>query len=291
MTHVRQVYWPIPPFGDPQFTVHFMLDGAQELGTADTEPPDYTATEPGYATASFTTSQIPAGRHWIDLTRTDGRFSPLVNQVSVLVLSPVEHGGTLENLYRLLLNRPPDPGGAAYFAGKPAAYVAAFLESSTERHRLIVNDLLYPRYLRRDADPGGSAYFTGLLDAGYSIRQVTSFMLSSPEYMEHTGGGALISYRTVSLYLDLFGRFGDASERAYWDPKLATVNPGAFVNAIVSSDEASRRIVDEEYQLYLQRPADSAAQAYWGGAMHAGLSVEGFTVALVASPEFAARWS
>ena len=207
------------------------------------------------------------------------------------MLSPVVHGGTLENLYRFLLNRPPDPSGAAYFAGKPPAYVAAAIESSTERHRLIVDELLYPRYLRRDADPSGSNYYTGLLDKGYSARQVTSFILGSQEYWEDATTSWY--FPSVAWYIDILDRVADTSEQAYWNGQIGSnaTRRGPAVHAIEYSDEASERIVDDAYALYLQRPAGPSERTYWAGAMRAGLSVEGFTVAVVASPEFAALWS
>lgn len=285
LTLVHQSCIPIQGYTESPLQMHFLVDNSQELGTATTQPYDPCQQ---FTTAHLHTTQIPAGRHWIVMKDDLGT---MFGQASVLVLSPVAHGGTLENLYRFLLNRPPDPSGAAYFRGKPSTYVAAVIESSTERHRLVVNELVYPRYLHRDADPGGSSYFTALLDRGLGERQLAGVILASPEYVKRNTSAGLWPYLTVAVYLDALNRLAAQPERDYWDNQIDSAGAGPAVHALVYSDEASERIVDAAYGLYLQRQPGPSERAYWVGAMHAGLTVEGFTVNVVGSPEFAARWS
>jgi hypothetical protein len=283
LTYVHQFCHPgFPP--DGPFVLHFLVDGTQDLGTATTQPYDPCAHE--FTTATLNTTQVPAGRHWIVVKDDTGL---IFKQFATFVLCPVPHGGTLENLYRFLLNRPLDPSGAAYFAGKPSSYVAAALESSPERHRLVVNELLYPRYLNRDADPPGSNYFATLLDSGMSERTVTAIIEASDEYAGFDS--SVIPPAPMSLYLDDLNRFASTAESDYWKGQMASAGVGPAVNAIVYSDEASERIVDSAYNLYLQRQAGPSERAYWVGAMRSGLTVEGFTVNVLSSPEFAARWS
>src|SRR5207249_3957601 len=107
------------------------------------------------------------------VTILDEGGSQTTANLSVFVLSTIPTGNVNERfvaqVYRVLLHREADPGGAAVFRslldkGISRSDVALGIESSPEYRNLFV-DSLYQTYLGRPADPFGLNTFVAFLGA------------------------------------------------------------------------------------------------------------------------------
>ena len=96
------------------------------------------------------------------------------------------NSGFVQAIYQDVLNRAPDPGGAAAQAGALAggesrADVAAYVLAASERFGARV-DAAYQNYLHRAVDPGGYTGAVTELQAGMTDEQLAAILLSSTEY-------------------------------------------------------------------------------------------------------------
>jgi len=141
-------------------------------------------------------------------------------------------------------------------------------------------DSYYLKYLDRAADPAGQAAWVSVLEHGGTAEQVAIGFLSSPEY--YNRATALSSSPdpdanfVQSLYEQLLGRPGSATEIEGWLMQLATLGRNGVVAGIVGSAEYR---TDEVLGLYItllhrQGRPSAAELAFWANSNFDLLSIE-----------------
>lgn len=191
-------------------------------------------------------------------------------------------------LFQALFGRPPDAGGADFWAeqvenGRARAQVVHALWQAPE-HRARQVDGYYQTLLHRTADAGGETYWVGLFLAGATEEQIQEDILTSPEYLAaHNGAAALVT----GLYHDVLGRDADGAGEAGWQSALGNgLRPQAVVAAFVNSEEVGTQLVQTWYTSFLRRPADPGSTHYWIGLGQGNGWQETVGEALLASEEF-----
>jgi D-alanyl-D-alanine carboxypeptidase/Domain of unknown function (DUF4214) len=160
-----------------------------------------------------------------------------------LALSPEWAGARIDELYRRVLGRDPEPGGQTYWLdqlsrGRTLEAVAAGFYGSDEYHDLVGRtdgafvDSLYERLLERSPDPGGRAEWLDQLQRGVTRTQVADAFHGSVESRRQ---------RVDALYLELLGRAPDAAGRTFWVDRLTALGDVALASHLAASDELHRR--------------------------------------------------
>jgi streptogramin lyase len=140
--------------------------------------------------------------------------------------------------------------------------VANDIIRSDEAYRRLV-DTFYLQYLGRPADPGGETSWAKALEHGSTEEQVIAGFLGSPEYYDHAT--ALASALSPdanfvqSLYEQLLGRVGSASEIQGWVNQLPTLGRSGVALNILNSSEALTDRVLQFYVHLLHRPGRPSA--------------------------------
>jgi hypothetical protein len=93
-----------------------------------------------------------------------------------------------------------------------------------------------------------------------------------------------------SLYNEILGRTGTTAEIDAWATLLASSPNGqaTVANGILHSSAALARIVDQYYNQFLNRSAESAGQAFWVNQLQQGVSLEAVQAGFLSSREFLA---
>jgi hypothetical protein len=172
-------------------------------------------------------------------------------------------------LYQDVLGRTPDPTGINYWSGfldqgMSRGLLAGQLTHTTEALTRAL-DNLYEHYLGRRADTSGTAAFLPMLVSGQD-EQVQAQLLGSPEYSQFHQASSLHDF-LAHLYVDVLGRPADAAAEAYFGGAQFAGNRTAIASAVVSSPEANRVLIQQDYERFLQREPDSAGAAYWANAL------------------------
>lgn len=160
-----------------------------------------------------------------------------------LALSPEWAGVRIDELYRRILRRPPEPGGQAYWLGQLAGgrtleSVAAALYGSEEHYGLVGRrddayvDSLYRQLLGREPDAGGRAAWVERLRTGLSRTDVAASFYGSVESRRQ---------RVDALYDEVLGRLADQAGRDFWVERLPVLGDVALASHLAASDELHRR--------------------------------------------------
>lgn len=167
----------------------------------------------------------------------------------------------VQNLYRELLGRAPDPQGQAAWlsrlqqggnsAGSRASVVQAFL-SSPEYLRHWVS-CVYENFLNRAPDAAGLQYWVQQLNrpaapgAGIDEQAVVAAILGSSEYLGLNGGTA--QGWIGGLYQDVLGRAADPGGSAYWIQQASQqgVQRNQLALAFLDSPEALHKLLNADY--------------------------------------------
>jgi hypothetical protein len=196
-------------------------------------------------------------------------------------------------LYQDLLGRPADSGGLAFFTGlldtggATRAQVVQMFLSSSEYRALVVNRL-YEKYLNRSADAAGLSGNVTALSQGATDEQVALALLASPEFF--ADAGSTNTGFVQALYQDILHRTPGPTEVANWLTVLhGGVSRAAVAGAILGSGEYHQFVVEQYFQDFLGRPADSAGLASLAGALNAGQADESVLAQFVTSAEYFAR--
>ena len=145
-------------------------------------------------------------------------------------------GKVVDDLYRLVLDRPVDPTGRAYWvgrleAGTPVRHVAVALFASPEFYPGspggFVTDL-YRTILGRFPDPAGKGYWTSRLGAGASRSSVAAALYQSGESRRT---------RVDALYRELLGRRPGPSDASYWAGRLVREDDLVLAAHLLASTE------------------------------------------------------
>ncbi|MCO8128021.1 DUF4214 domain-containing protein [Acidimicrobiia bacterium EGI L10123] len=160
-----------------------------------------------------------------------------------LALSPEWAGVRIDDLYRDVLGRAPEPGGQAYWLdqlrrGRTLEAVAAGFYGSDEYYGVVGGrdgdyvDSLYARLLERAPDPGGRQQWLDQLRAGLSRTSVADAFYGSVESRRQ---------RVDALYDEILGRAPDPAGRSFWVERLPALGDVALASHLAASDELHRR--------------------------------------------------
>jgi len=260
-------------------TVSFS-EGSTVLGTG-------TLDAQGHAT--FTTSSIFIGSHWITATYNGdttwlGSTAPAINQ---LIGTP--HQRYVELLYEDLLHRQADLYGMNIWAGmldNGQSYnsVATQFASKPEYDADVITSL-YVNCLGRQPDAPGLALRISQMQAGMNATDLQAILLGSPEFFARAGGNNT-AYVTA-LYQTVLQRTPDPA-MANWITILTTGldTIGGVARRIVLSDESRGLIINTMYGTYLGRTSDPQSLVIFKNLLTNGISQPDLIADFVASPEF-----
>jgi hypothetical protein len=200
----------------------------------------------------------------------------------------------VENLYEFLLGRAADPGAEVWvniltggsgtnIPSLPS--VVAGIESSAEYRTDLVQGL-YRQYLHRSADATGLKNFVDALNSGQTVEQVAAIIVGSAEYFAlhgNTEGGFL-----AALYEDVLNRMVDPG--AFKNFSQALVGGGTSRSQVAAmlfaSTEYQADLVQSDYQLALERPADAAGLIGFVNALQQqGATDQAILARILGSPE------
>jgi hypothetical protein len=192
----------------------------------------------------------------------------------VVVTSIPSNPFQVSGWYKDVLGRAPDSTGASYWLAQLNEHqipvvklVTGFL--STPEHYAIDVDQLYSTYLHRGADSAGLAFWTNLLTQGIDGRQLIVDFLLSAEYQRlHADDTSFVQ----AMYHDVLTRAAGASEVSTWQQQLAAgaLNRLAVARAFVTSSEADHDVVIQDFERFLGRAPEAAAEQYFVAALQNG---------------------
>ncbi len=141
-----------------------------------------------------------------------------------------------------------------------AKAVSAIVNS--DEYRGLDVDRTFVQFLRRKADAGGRSYWVSSLRSGKALWRFRAQLLGSNEYFSKAGGtnAAFVT----KAYNDVLGRTPDPSGLAYWTNKLdAGADRGSVALQFLSSTEARRNIVKDQFLRFLDRFPTTAEENTW----------------------------
>ncbi len=193
----------------------------------------------------------------------------------------------VEGLYRTLVGGPADTAGLVYWvrqlrAGEPRDQIVQSFWASAS-HRNLQIEALYQALLGRAAGPNDLAYWGSVFAAGASETDVETLIVTSPEFAaSHPDANSFIN----ALYQIALGRPADGAALSYWQGVLNSGGRAAVARGILTSDEASVRMLGIVYIQMLHRGYSPAEQQFWLGQLHSGLTPADVTVQILSSDEF-----
>jgi uncharacterized delta-60 repeat protein len=197
-------------------------------------------------------------------------------------------------VYHHLLYRLAEAAGLTYWSGQldqgvSRGQVVLQIEASLEYRQNMVRQL-YREVLRREVEPYGLSVWADYLGQGGTIEHLRASLLGSPEYFAGPGLGKNDPFLTA-LYADVLNRADlDSAGQQTWPPLLAGGAPrGDVAQAILDSEEGSRRAVAGMYAQYLGRPADDFGLNLFSQALQQGTRIEDVIATLLASDEYLAQ--
>jgi hypothetical protein len=196
-------------------------------------------------------------------------------------------------LYLDLLQRSADPGGLAYWTdqlnlGTARADVVREFQATSE-YATEQLQILYNRLLGRKADVPGLIHFEQELNSGQTIQDVTAQILSSDEYYDDRAGNSNATF-LAALYSDIFDRAPDTTGVTQLGGSLDLgESREAVVQALMSSDEAHQRQIDQLYHEFLFRAPDDTGLAFFKGALQEGASWDQIVASMISSDEYFAH--
>jgi uncharacterized delta-60 repeat protein len=196
-------------------------------------------------------------------------------------------------LYRDVLARLSDAPGRSFWVGQLTAgasreQVASGFWLSPE-HRGMVVDQFYTALLHRPADAPGRNFWVNYLLTGGSESDVVVAFVTSPECTAaHAANAAFVQ----GLYTDILQRPGSEAEVAFWEQLLqqGIASRPALANFFLSSDEALRDALDQDYEEFLGRAPDPVGQRAFMTAIESDQATPRLIIAdVLGSDEYFAR--
>jgi autotransporter-associated beta strand protein len=271
------------------FTVRQLLYGGVLLSTPGTDSYQVTAIS-GATVSGLNFADVPTS---ITVPLTLPPNSPFPAQGNA-------NADWVEGVYRAVLNRDADAAGLADWTGKlnsgaqTRVQVVQGIRNSPEHFAQEI-EAFYITLLGRTADPAGLAHWVGQLQSGVREEQIAFDFLDSPEYL-----GKGDKFFVDSMYLSLLGRSFDAAGEASWLAQLgddpsgnqvgqATLTHEQVIRDFLFSTESLTRLTQGYYQVFLQRPADTAGVNSWVNQLLLGQPFLTIGEDFLASDEFFAR--
>jgi hypothetical protein len=134
-----------------------------------------------------------------------------------------------------------------YNAQGQAAVANGILRSSEALGRVV--DSFYIRFLGRQSDAAGRAAWINTLQHGSTLESVETGFLTSPEYL-----GYIDTDFVQSLYINLLGRTGSASELAAWNSQIQTLGLAGIANSFLTSQEFRADNVNADFASFIHSP-------------------------------------
>jgi hypothetical protein len=160
-----------------------------------------------------------------------------------------------------------------------AAVANGILRSSEALGRIV--DGFYLRFLGRQSDPGGRANWISFLQHGGTEEQLENLFLTSPEYQSHINTDFV-----QSLYINILGRTGSASELAGWNSQLQQLGLGGIASGFTQSAENRADTVLALFETFLHRVPGTAETSAFVNSSADFLSLEAM---VLSSPEYFAN--
>jgi hypothetical protein len=273
-------------------------------------PPAYTFSTADNGSHNFTATLKTPGTQNLAVIASDNSFGSLQTGITVIpaavskidLIAPnlvgIQSGfltadtAYIGALYQSLLNRPVDSGGLSHWlqmllAGVSRQQLATAIWQSPE-HRGVEVDQFYVTFLGRSPDPAGRMTWVNAFLAGATEVDVMRGLLTSAEYQAtHASDTSFVS----GLYSQVLGRAADPAGQAAWLLALQNgVSRPALAQAVLTSAEADRRVVDQYYMSFLNRAADPAGEQAWTDVLVSGrATLESVGESILASDEYFSR--
>jgi hypothetical protein len=156
---------------------------------------------------------------------------------------------------------------------------------NTDEYRGTDVDRVFLRYLRREADAGGRTYWINSIENGKSLRQFRAQLFGSNEYFTKAGGTNATF--VARAYEDVLGRKPDPSGLAYWTNKANNgTERGLIARQFLSSAEAERTIVRDQFLRFLDRQPAVAELTQWTAALDSANGEQALIVALASGGDY-----
>ncbi len=246
-----------------------IVDAASAVGGAVSSPPPSSSPPPVSATVLPVLPPAPS------------------DQIHALILGSDEYyqvngatpQGFVNALYRDLLGRAPDPGGASYWLGRLAsgssrsdvAYgIASSIEAQrTKIARWFLSDLGWNADLQQIKTIHPIVDWANAPASGAGDASIRARILSSSEFFANNGGTN--AGFVAGLYRAVLGREPDPNGASYWLNRLATgASRGDVALAILNATEAKDTTAALWFQNDLRRPTPLAVLKADPGVMNWG---------------------
>lgn len=132
-----------------------------------------------------------------------------------------------------------------------AAAVTGIYRSAESLGRIV--DTFYLRFLGRQSDTSGRNGWINFLQNGGTEEKLETLFLTSPEYIGHINTDFV-----QSLYINILGRTGSASELAGWNNAIQQLGLAGIANAFTNSTENRSNTVRSYFQTFLHRTPSGA---------------------------------
>ncbi len=243
--------------------------------------PPATATSAAIVLQNAPTTTVQAEGNLFSTTPASVVFVA-ANGGSINLANPiVSDAAFVQSLYTKLLGRSASSSEQTFWIKEinlqGQATVANEILRSSESLGPIV-DKLYLQFLGRQSDSSGRAAWISFLQNGGTEEQVETAFLASPEYLSHIDTDFV-----QSLYINIFGRTGGASELAFWNNDIQALGLAGIANGFVQSSENRTNVITGDYQTLLYR---TPTQAEIGTMVNSQLDLLSVEVEILSSNEF-----
>ena len=254
-----------------------------------------------------------------------GKEKRSIKSSCVVMVKEINYGNTVEGfvyrLYRLILNRKPDPSGLTtwtnllYNKQSTGAEVALGFVNSREFTNRTISDseyveLLYQAFMDRNSDSGGKRTWVNLLENGVSRLSVFKGFAESVEFdricqkfgilrgavnlTEPRDQNAQITMFVYRLYRVCLGRKAEVEGLNDWTRVLLEhhYDPKGVAKGFIFSRELQGRNLSPEdyvelhYQAFMGRKSDPSGKAAWVRLLREGMSKEELFWGFANSQEF-----
>ncbi len=190
----------------------------------------------------------------------------IANGGTVNITGPLQSNASISSppafVQTLFLDDLGRPGSASDVSGWVSVFNAdgqatvaqGLLFSSESLGRLV--DSFYLRFLGRQSDTAGRASWISFLQNGGTEQQMENLFVTSPEYLAHIDTDFV-----QSLYINILGRTGSASELAFWNNQLQTLGLSGVANGFTGSAENRQNTAIADYETYLYRAPRAAEES------------------------------
>lgn len=194
----------------------------------------------------------------------------------------------INQIYIDLLGRPADAAslatlGGLLTGGTPLSTVASSVLTSTE-YRTRVLTTFYATFLRRTPSAAEISFWLPTFGASLTDEQIEAQITASPEYFALAGGTNAGWINRI--YNDVLGRAPSASESSTFAALLGSSSRTTVGLAILNSNEAVTRRVQQYYPRFLRRAATPSETSALVSAITGGSSDEQVIALIVGADEY-----